>query len=1327
MTEIDRLLSTTDVVRRAGMGERAQALREELMRRVTAGELRPDLTARPELPAPELPTIDGYEILGLVATGGMGVVYAGTAVATGRKVALKVVRREQGMAGSERVLREVRALSAVAHPGIVEYLDHGVTRAGAPYLVTEWLDGSDLENRLLDGPLPVEQVIALGIRLADALAAAHEHGVIHRDVKPANIFLVGGDPGQARLLDFGIVRFAAGMQTLTLPGGIVGTPAYMSPEQARGDAGVDHRTDLFSLGCVLYECLCGQPAFSGEHVMAILGRVLVENPRRPSELVPGVGSELDELLADLLVKDPQRRLPSARELGLRLRALGSGGATGQAAPPEAITDEEQVFHSILFVRGEPGTPVDRGSLAAIAEQFHGRHLVLVDGTHLVHMSSEGVSIDQACNAARCALALRARAGDLVIAVVSGRGVVTGRSVVGKVLDRGASLVLLATAGCIRIDDVTASLLDATFEVAGDAHGGRLVAGRDVLPGARLLMGRTTPLVGRAKELAFVEAAFVECVQDRQCGVVVVIGEAGIGKSRLRHELDTRMEARANSPGLPSVTRLVGRADPMRTQAPLALVAQLLHGAAELEDREPAAARRSKLRQRLSRHLPPAVVDVAVLYLGELVAAFPDDPPPELALARGSSAVLRERIQEAWCTWLRAECDAGPVMLVLEDLHWADAASVQVVDALLEALEDRPLMVLALARPSVRQRFPELWRRAEVETLELPPLSPRASRKLVQGVLGPEVTETDVERVVAGARGNAFFLEELIRALAGGSGGDLPDSVFGMMQDRLKALRAHERQVLRAASVFGQTAWRGGIRTLLGRRIPLDELDTTLARLIVGEWLSPQPRSRIPGEEEFAFRHALVCDAAYATLTEHDRELAHRLAGQWLEGVGGQEPVVLAEHFERGRDHAAAASWFAAAVDEAFERHEFDVVLQLVERAVERAPSGEARGRLLLRRAEVFAVSGRHQEAAASAMAALEELPSSSPRWYSAAGEAALASGRCGQTQQVIDIADRIMSVETPDGGGAHHLIGLVRAALPLSSAGETNTAWQLLDKIVQVTSASRDPHVEGPMHSARALRCLITGAQDSAYAELEAAAAAFERVGSVRTALEHLAGAGFCLLELGSLARGEAILRRTIERSLELGLEHLCAVARHNLGRRIGEAGRLEEGLALERQALASFERHGNQRMMGLTRCHLAWLLVLAGRTAEAAEHAERAVAELRDNVAARPVALATRAQLRMRTKDALAALEDARAALEGLEALGQVQEGESLIRLTWAEALATVGSPDEARVAVLVAQRWLTVRANQIADPELRASFRERVLENARTDAHAREWGTPA
>jgi serine/threonine protein kinase len=317
--------ATREAAASAAVDPKAQQLRDDLCRRVAAGELRPDLTSSATAVASDLPQVEGYRLLGLVAAGGMGMVYAATAAATGHKVAIKVVRRDrQGAAATERIQREVRALSAIAHPGIVGYLDHGSTSTGAPYLVTEWLEGVDLENRLLDGPLPVEDALALGIALADALAAAHEHGVVHRDVKPANIFLVDGRPDQARLLDFGIVMFQADMPTLTQPGAILGTPAYMSPEQAYGDEQIDHRTDLFSLGCVLHECLCGQPTFGGEHVMAVLGRVLVEEPRRVSELRPGVSRDLDEIVAQLLEKEPRQRLASARELAARPRALATG-------------------------------------------------------------------------------------------------------------------------------------------------------------------------------------------------------------------------------------------------------------------------------------------------------------------------------------------------------------------------------------------------------------------------------------------------------------------------------------------------------------------------------------------------------------------------------------------------------------------------------------------------------------------------------------------------------------------------------------------------------------------------------------------------------------------------------------------------------------------------------------------------------------------------------------------------------------------------------------------------------------------------------------------
>jgi eukaryotic-like serine/threonine-protein kinase len=1276
-----------------------------------------------------LPEIEGYRLLRRVGSGGMGVVYAAIARESGQQVALKVVRHEQhSPAAAERIRREIRALAAVRHPGIVKYVGDGFTADGMPYVAMTWLDGMDLERRLEDGALGVEDTLTLAIRVAGSLAAAHEHGVIHRDIKPANIFLVGGRPADACLLDFGVARFESHTWTLTSPGGIIGTPAYMAPEQARGDATLDRRADLFSLGCVLYECLCGAPAFAGEHVMAVLAKVLMESPPRVRTRVPTSPPALDELVHHLLEKDPLGRPGSAREVEQRLRALSLERSPASAPELDAITSEEQMFHSVLCVRGEPPGGTTSPDLARLAEEHGGRYVALVDGTGLIYMDRGEVASDRAAAAARCALALQAQAPWLAIALASDHGVVTGRSLVGRVLDRAAQLLLgggpgsgsggtgASASGRIRIDEVSTSLLDTAFEVGGDEHGLLLCAVHDVLPSARRLMGKEVPWVGRREELALLEARFDECAEHHHASAMVVIGEAGCGKSRLRHELDVRLRARASPPA----TVLIGRADPLRTQAPFSLMARTLAEAAGLQAGEPASVRQHKLRARLSRRFARSEAEVATLHLDEIVSA-PSHEPVDLEEARQDSALRRERIEAAYCAWIRAECETGPVLLVLEDLHWADAATVQAVDSLLEALEGSPLLVLALARPAVRERFPNLWRIRDRKEIVLEPLSPRASRELVRGVLGSDIDDGTVERIVKGAGGNAFFLEELIRAFATGRGDDLPGSVLGMMQARLEALPVSARKVLRAASVFGLTTWRGGIRELLGPDVGTDELDAMLHELVKDEWLVPRERSQIPGQVELAFRHALVRDAAYATFTTHDERLGHRLAGQWLERTGVSEASVLAEHFLRGKEHGRAAWWLASAADQAYARHEYVVVLALAEQGLEHSGPGETRGRLLLHKAEALALSGHHREAAEAALAALAELSPGSPRWCSAAGEAAQASGRCNDEGRVHQVVDELMARIEPAGeGGAIHLLGFVRAAVPLAAAGQANAARTLLDEVIRVTSSLvvRDPDAEGPMCSARTLRAMMEGDYGTAYREMKTAAEAFERAGLVRAELEHRGGAGFCALELGDLEGGEALLRRTIERSKEVGHEHLGAVARHNLGRRIGEAGRFDEGLELEREALHSFERHGNRRMMGLTHCHLAWILLQAGRRAEAMQHVERALVQLREQPASRMIALATRAQLLLHDGQVERALVDARQAIEGLEALGRVQEGESLIRLTWAEALTAAGCEPEARTAILTAHERLLERAGSIEDPQLRASFLENVPESARVVA---------
>ena len=1271
-----------------------------------------------------LPDVPGYRLHAHVASGGMGEVYVATSLKADYKVALKLVfPRDRGLTAAERIRQEVYALSGLGHCGIVEYVEHGITKDGIPFLATRWLEGLDLERRLAQGPLSVTQAITVVTRVAEVLAVAHEHDVIHCDIKPANIFLVDGCPSDPRLLDFGIALVKTQNPIPMAPGRIVGTPGYMSPEQVRGASRLDPRTDLFSLGCVLYECLSGEPAFSGEHVMAILAKVLMENPSDLDSLVPGLPNSLLNLVSRLLEKEPASRVDSARELVRYLNAIASDRTGSIIEPRGTITRDEQLLRSVLFFRDPAGARATSVDLSQIASEHFGYYVTLIDGTHLIVIEQGEVASDQATMAARCALTLHKRASHFAIAVVSGQGMALGQSIVGRILDRGAELLLRTAPGHIRVDGVTSSLLDASFGIEESDGGLCLIHGYDIQPGTRRLMGKMTPLVGRSHEMTSLETAFHKCVEGGRSAGIIVVGDAGLGKSRLRHELVTRLEK-----SFPAYTVLVGRGDPMRSRAPFSLMARVLYEVAGLEESEPAHIRRKKIQARVAHFVERGDAEQVTLYLGELVSAFPHDPPIELRLAREDSATMRHRIQAAWCAWLRAETNVCPVLFVLEDLHWADAASVQAMEMLLRECRGSPILVLALARPTVYERFPRLWEGQEVTFMELPLLSDGASRTLVREVLGSTIGPDEVERIVAGARGNAFFLEELIRAVANGSSEDFPDSVLGMMQVRLGKLPRSERQALRAASVFGRTAWFGGIRRLLGREFKTEELRQTLDHLVSSEWLRRHSRSRIPGEDEYGFRHALVCDAAYSTLTSSDRRVGHYLAGKWLKNAGEHDAVVLAEHYRNGEDFAEATRWFATAADHAFNRHEFDVVIQIYDRSMEYAVEGEARGRLLQRRAEIHAVLGQHQEAADVALAALKDLPQDNPRWCSTASEAAVAMGRAGQTVRMSRIIERLMALEPSDVGGAINFVGLGRAALPLAAAGEANAACRLLDKVIRITAAMGDenPEVLGHMHSARAMRAVAVGDFGTTYEELRPAAVAFERAGSFRNAIEHIAGAGFALLEMGCFDQAEKFLRQSIERSIALRLEHVCAVARHNLGRRVAETGRIEEGLELEQAALASFERHGHQRMMGLTRCHIAWIFLRDGRICDAAAEVALALSQLEAHPASRTIALATQARIHLASGAIDLGLRDARCAIESLNALDQVQEGESLIRLTWAEALAAVGRIDDARQAIVAARMNLDKRAGCIHNEQLRASFLQNVPENARIVRFAQEWLEP-
>ncbi len=338
-----------------------------------------------------------YEVIDRLGAGGMGEVYRARDTRLGRTVAIKVLRAGADPELLHRLDREARAASALNHPNIVHIYDVGEAagEAGAHYVVMEYIEGETLRSRLARGPLPIPELIELGAQLADGLAKAHRAGIVHRDLKPENVMVT--PDGLLKVLDFGlakVVRAPLGdveaRETLsrygTQAGMLVGTLEYMSPEQASGRP-VDHRTDQFSLGAILYEMTAGRPPFSRDSPAQVLAAVIERDPEPLSRVRRDVPGPLDALVSRCLQKDPERRFEKTEELASQLATLASPSAAPMSVEvlPAKVSSARPSAPPLYHVQtGRRVRRYDEGELAELIRRgkLTGVELVRRDGEDL---------------------------------------------------------------------------------------------------------------------------------------------------------------------------------------------------------------------------------------------------------------------------------------------------------------------------------------------------------------------------------------------------------------------------------------------------------------------------------------------------------------------------------------------------------------------------------------------------------------------------------------------------------------------------------------------------------------------------------------------------------------------------------------------------------------------------------------------------------------------------------------------------------------------------------------------------------------------------------
>jgi tetratricopeptide (TPR) repeat protein len=1259
-----------------------------------------------------------------VGRGAAGLVYRGVDELTGADVAVKVLTRgTDEISSEERFVREARILREVSSPYVVAYVADGRDETGELYLVVEWLRGEDLSKRMRRGPLGAEAAREVLRRAALGLGALHDKGVVHRDVKPANLVVSGeGAAIELKVIDLG-VAFAHSEPSTTLHGMMVGTPHYMSPEQVLGTGAITPAADVFALGVLAFELVSGERPYRAADTFGVVARIALEPPPLLSSVIADVPPEVEAFVARAMAKSPTSRFASMAAFAEALSALprfvvSSRDESEGEEPTRAIsslsmaTSERRVVTAI-FARSRDEAEAARvgARFEAVAAAHGGAAYRMLSVLHVALFGGSLSTGDEAERAARAALSLAKELPSLTLALATGRAMSDSPAQPGDVVERCAKLAQSGRREAVRVDDVTARLLGERFDVVTEGEARLLVGERPVAITARTFLGRETRCLGRDREIDALYAAYVAARDGSSARTAIVTGEAGVGKSRVRHELLRRIGETRRPPHV-----LFGRASVMTDTSPFGLLGAAIRGFARIALDEPTAAQRDKLGATVRSGGESSFIPLIAQ-----IASIPLEP-----VVGGRDGVLEtDRLKVAFETWLRELLDSRPVVVVLEDLHWGDAPSVALVESALRNLADRPLFVVAFGRPPLSSRFPRLFGALAPASVALGKLDRAAAHAIAVEALGGEVPSEVLERIVERADGNPFHLEELLRSATEDPDGaaELPDSVLAVMQSRLDRLGLEGKRILKAASVLGEALWPGAVARLLGE--PIDRIEATLATLVTGEVLEARATSRFGGDRELTFRHELLRDAAYELLADADRELMHARAGEWLEERGESDSLALARHFERGRAADRARAHWERGAAQALAGSDFATAIDAAERALSAMSPGERAGRLSLLVAEAARWRGDLERALSAATQASDALARGSVGWFAAMRERIAAHGRLGHKDVIVGLAEVTLdAVADPDARSAQ-IAALVPGAVHVLYGGDLEGAERLAARTEalaaswgRASGASSAPTELHPLARARLhqLRAALAPARDdieTAIVENGLAVREFELAGDMRARALACSNLGYCLVSVGQYERAEEVLRAALAVATRLGLGTIIPLALQNLGVALAGAGRLDAAIDVLEQSRARFESQKDPRLEAASRLYLARCRLEHGDLDAALEEVAPVESSTFEpmKVGAHAVVAAV---LRARG-DAAGAASRAEAAMALLDSLGAIEDLELFTRLVYAEALADVGRLPEAMAALLFAKGRLAARVQKLRAPELRASFLERVREHAR------------
>ena len=879
-----------------------------------------------------------FEILSELGAGGMGQVFRARDAELQRVVALKFFMPREGTGSDwslEQLRQEARAIARLDHENIIRVFDVSEW-VGAPwepripFFIMECLEGESLASLLRRERRPgVRRALEIMSGVAAGLAHAHSRHIVHRDLKPSNVFI--GPQGRVKLLDFGLAwsRPSGDTASAFLP--TAGTPAYMSPEQWRGGE-QDARSDLWSAGVLLYELLCGELPYPNIRLDELRAHVTSPEPV-PSVRIrcPELPEEADALVASLLAKAPEKRLASAALLLERLRRLEDGLGPWREEPRAVVPQRRSVTLVSCHLVGtvgftEESDPEELGELEASFQkrcseiiQAHGGSITTCMGDEVLACFGYPVAHEEDAEHA-VAAGLQLSSGEFVVQVGLHTETVVlddslpelrGRTptIQGEAPRIAAWIARQAPPGTVVLSQATHTLVQRAFDAG--ALGPRSFEG---LSGARpmelwqveraretvfrfdrtLAAGALTPLVGREEELERLLGFWREAQAGRG-SFVLISGEAGLGKSRLLQEVRQRVS--------PSSCIL------LRCQCWSQFTHSAFHPLIEMLQRlfrlDPEGSPQDN-RRALDMHLTEFGLGAEQR---DLLAAFLSLPlegaAPRFPL---SPEQRKERTREALTALLLSLARVKPVLGIVEDLHWADPSTWELLDTMLAQLGRARVLVLASSRDTDGRR--PRGEGLSFHHLALERLSAPLTARLVREAAGMALPEETVRLLVEKTDGVPLFVEEMAhRVAASGVVPSLPLTLQGLLLARLDALPGRLKTLAQLCAVVGRGFTRA-LMTALTRREPA-ALREDLEALVAAGLL--QHGEDTEEGVSYQFRHALFQEAAYQSLPRGPRRHHHRRIAQALEElfpkVVGTQPELLAHHYtEAGAPARAIVYW-----------------------------------------------------------------------------------------------------------------------------------------------------------------------------------------------------------------------------------------------------------------------------------------------------------------------------------------------------------------------------------------------------------------------------------